>query len=112
MKVFKHIYVNTNWFLDKVSYRFQYSAFTNKRYINEEGETIVYTIPDGVKKLKIGRNYFNLNDLDEKPHLIKANAILEIKKRREQRFYYEKEGKPKWDKTYKNPPKRNKKTHK
>lgn len=105
MKVFRKIEFNGNWFNHTVTYRFQYSAFTSKRYIQEEGETIVYTIPDGVKKLKIGNTYYNLDKLSEKPHQIKAKAILELKKRRKQKFYLKKEGKPKWDNSYKTPPK-------
>jgi len=66
MKVFKHISVTTKWFLGYVSYRFEYSAFTSKRYINQQGESIIYNIPHGINYLKIDENYFNLSKLNEK----------------------------------------------
>jgi len=111
MRVYRRIHVTSNWFLNNVTYRFQYAAFTDRRFIDEEGESIVYVTPSGIDFLKVDGLYRSLQILDSRPHELKAKAIVVLKERRKQRYFLKLEGKPKWDETYKNPP-RKKKTHK
>lgn len=106
MKVFKKILYKRKSFFTEVTYRLQYSAFTNRTFERQEGETIVYVIPNGVKKLKIDNKYYSLDKLDEKSHEIKAKAICELLKRREQKYFLKYEGIPIGNPAYKKPPKR------